>query len=111
MGLNRFTHSSNIFSFLLSVASSHSYISSIVLPELGQFTPFEEHLSMHGDNTLLHIFHWFNSDDRHSDSGPDTGEGRLYYKAVPIPTLMSAGSTGLHSNAIFFHGVWLLLQP
>ena len=28
---------------------------------------------MHGDNTLLHIFHWFNSDDRHSDSGPDTG--------------------------------------
>ena len=31
--------------------------------------PLEEHLSMHGDNTLLDILHWFNSDDCHSDSG------------------------------------------
>ena len=62
-------HSSNIFSFLPSVASSHSCISPIVLPQLGQFMPFEEHLSMHGDNTLLDILHWFNSDDCHSDSG------------------------------------------
>ena len=42
--------------------------------------------------------------------GLTPGDGRLYSKAVPIPALMSAGSTGLHSNAIFFHGVWLLLQ-
>tara|TARA_Y100000739_G_scaffold207191_1_gene195563 strand:- start:403 stop:639 length:237 start_codon:yes stop_codon:yes gene_type:complete len=35
-------------------------------------------------------------------------DGRLYSKAVRIPALMSAGSTGLHSNAIFFHGMLLL---
>ena len=40
--------------------------------------------------------------------GLTTADSGLCSKAVPLPALMSAGSTGPHSNAIFFHGMLLL---
>ena len=41
---------------------------------------------------------------------PDTGRWQALLQGRFNTCTYECGSTSLHSNAIFFHGVWLLLQ-